>query len=237
MRIGARELAIGGGLVLGAIVLRPRRRARRARGSSSPKRPSASQEENRIKLWAQLHAIPDRLMTEDQRRFLVYVAYGESRWDPLAHNDDATEVAASATAYDRVAARLAGCGRSRSAYVRGSGGRFGRLLPYFATDLSELLPCIDPASIWNGIDDIVSAVHLARVHQDEPSWDGTVGSVRAGWRTPGDLRPSAERLAKMRQTAVRAGLDAGFIDRQLDRFTTDLAGIRAALLEHAQVVS
>ncbi len=238
MRIGPRELAIGGGaLVLGAVALRSRpararRRSTKGGGSSAP---PTSEEATafRAQLWAQLQQIPDYLIDDDQRRFALYVGYGESRWNPRAHNDSASEVAASVTAYNRIAGRFAGCNIPRARYVRGSGGRFGRLLPYFCSDLREVVPCADPDLIFDGVHDIVSLVKLAGDLQDNPTWQGTVGSLRAGWKTPGNLRPSAARLAKMRKSAVKAGLEASFIDQKIARFTKNLDAIRNALLATA----
>ena len=79
------------------------------------------------KLYAQLEALP--MLDEDQRLFLMLVAHGESRYHPRAHNDSESERDASAKAYDRIAARFSGCGRTREQYAIGSVGRFQRLAP------------------------------------------------------------------------------------------------------------
>lgn len=188
---------------------------------------------NKKHLYAQLLALP--MLTEDQRLFLIYLAQGESRYNPLAFNDDPGERDAALEAFDNNASKFASCGYTREQLGRGSGGRFGRLLPYFVLDLKSVVPCIDPAAINDGIHDIVSAIHLARVFQDRDDWDGTVGSLRAGWRTPGDLSPSEDRLAKMRETAIDAGLGAEFISRKLTKFTDDLRGVLDTLIATAQV--
>ncbi len=213
MRFGPRELAIGGGaLVLGAIALRPRRaRAKRkAKGGSTKPPTTAEQARNRELLVAQLQALP--MLTAAQRNFFVYVAYGESRYSPLAFNASTSEAKAAAEAFDHNASRLRECGYTRKQLGRGSGGRFGRLLPYFVLDLQDVAPCIAPGAINDGVHDLASAIKNAWVLQQKDGWNGTVGSLRAGWATPGDLSPAPERLAKMRNTADAAGIGAAFID-------------------------
>ena len=135
-------------------------------------------------LYAQLESLSQ--LTEDQRLFLMLVAYGETggTWKTTAHNDTASEVAASAKAYDRIADEVAACGRPKSAYVIGSGGRFQRLVPYFVHDLRTLVPCIDPQAVFDGVHDIVSAVANAHALTTRyPSWNGKVSGLRGGWGT------------------------------------------------------
>lgn len=185
-------------------------------------------------LYDQLLALP--MLEEEHRLFLIYVARGESRYDPHSFNDDPGEAKAAGEAYDNNAERFANCPYPRSAYVNGSGGRFGRLQPYFALDLEDLEPCINPAAINDGLHDIVSAISLAVWIQNQPGWKGTVGSLRAGWATPYNLNPTADRLAKMRKTAAAAGVGASFIDRKIKPFPSDLGAVLAALRNHAKVV-
>lgn len=206
--------------------------------SSTPtNKPTGSASANKVRLYAQLEALP--MLDEDQRLFLIYLAQGESRYNQLAFNDSESEAAAAREAYDKNVEKFAACGYTRAQLGRGSGGRFGRLLPYFVLDLRDYVPCIAPSAINDGIHDIASAIHLARVHQDNPQWDGTVGSLRAGWATPGDLHPTEDRLAKMRATATDAGLGPEFISRRLNKFPSDLGAVLAALqaFDAEQVVS
>jgi len=211
-------------------VLLGRARAANSGSGSAPGQGTSkgSQLANKKLLYAQLQAIPQ--LDEGQRLCLIYVAQGESRYNPMAFNDSKGEAHAAGEAYDKHAGEFAACGFSRAELARGSGGRFGRLLPYFVRDVAGVLPCIDPKAINDGYTDILSAIRLARVHQDNPQWDGTVGSLRAGWATPGDLHPTEDRLAKMRKTATDAGLGPEFISRKLKPFTRDLPSVLAALI-------
>lgn len=161
----------------------------------------------KVRLWKQLEALP---LDANQRLFLMLVAKGESNFVPSAFNDSAGEAAAAGRAYDRIADRLAACGRPRSAYATGSGGRFGRLVPYFANDLRTLVPCINPTSIGDGVHDLMSAIINARALQQYSSWRGTAGSLRAGWATPGWMdAPPPDKLAKWQRHAVEEDLDKG----------------------------
>lgn len=180
------------------------------------------------RLYAQLESLP--MLDEDQRLFLMLVAYGESGFSPTAHNKSGGEVSASERAFDRIADRFAACGRPKSAYTIGSGGRFGRLVPYFCNDLRSVVPCIDPQSIFDGVHDIASAIATAHALQGYASWQGTVVSLRAGWATPGWMdAPPASKVEKWTRHANEVGLPAGFVNRSLARFPDDLAAVLHAL--------
>lgn len=180
------------------------------------------------RLYAQLESLP--MLDEDQRLFLMLVAYGESGFSPTAHNDSQGEVEASERAYDRIRSHFASCPFSRNQYAIGSGGRFGRLVPYFCNDLRSIAPCIDPQAIFDGVHDIVSAIATAHALQGYASWQGTVVSLRAGWATPGWMdAPPASKVEKWTRHANEVHLPAGFINRSLERFPSDLAAVLHAL--------
>ncbi len=175
------------------------------------------------RLYAQLRAIAE--LTEDQRLFLMLVAHGESNYHASAFNKSAGEAAAAGKAYDRIAAELGACGRPRAEYVRGSGGRFGRLVPYYVHDLRNVVHCIDPATIGDGLHDIVSAIANAHALQGYASWNGLVSGLRGGWGTIAWLdAPPPDKVAKWRRHATEAhlmgaGVDGGaFLDRPLADF-------------------
>ncbi len=175
-------------------------------------------------LYAQLESLP--MLDEDQRLFLMLVAYGESGFSPTAHNKSSGEVDASQRAYDRIRERFASCPWTREQYAIGSGGRFGRLVPYFCNDLRDVVPCIDPQSIFDGMHDIVSAIATAHALQGYASWQGTVVSLRAGWATPGWMdAPPASKVEKWTRHANEVHLPAGFINKTLARFPSDLAAV------------
>lgn len=190
--------------------------------------PGAGAMTKKQRLYAMLRALPQ--LTEDQRLFLMLVAYGESGYSPNAFNKSAGEAAAAGKAYDRIAATFASCGRSRADYATGSGGLFGRLVPYFCNDLRHVEPCIDPKRINDPVLDIASAIVNAHALQGYHSWQGTVGSLRAGWATPGWMdAPPPAKLAKWRGHAKAVGLSPAFIDTKLDKFPSDIESVIATL--------
>lgn len=222
--------------------------AKAATGNAAPAQPSGGTDTpvpmddpatmtKKQRLYAQLRSLPE--LTEDQRLFLMLVAHGESGYSPTAFNDSAGEADAARRAYERIKDRFASCPWPASVYTTGSGGRFGRLVPYYANDLRGVVPCIDPRSISDGVTDIVSAIANAHALQGYSSWQGNVASLRAGWATPGWMKsPPPEKVEKWRRHAREAGLmgpppaDGGlFVDRTLTRFPgpAALPGILARL--------
>lgn len=194
---------------------------------------------NKQRLYAQLRALPQ--LTEDQRLFLILVAHGESNYNPRAHNDSAGERAASRVAYGRIAAKLDTCGRPRAEFEIGSGGRFGRLIPYFVNDLWGVRQCIDPQEVFGAFWDIPSAIRTCHALQGYASYTGTVGSLRAGFGTPGWMdAPPADKLAKWRRHAnearlMGAGVNGGaFIDRNLTRFPGGTTASLQSIVETLQ---
>lgn len=180
------------------------------------------------RLYAQLESLP--MLDEDQRLFLMLVAYGESGFSPTAHNKSGGEVDASARAYDRIREHFASCPFTRAQYAIGSGGRFGRLVPYYCNDLRDVVPCIDPQTIFDGVHDIASAIATAHALQGYASWQGTVVSLRAGWATPGWMdAPPASKVEKWTRHANEVHLPAGFVNKTLARFPSDLASVLHAL--------
>ena len=180
------------------------------------------------RLYAQLESLP--MLDEDQRLFLMLVAYGESGFSPTAHNKSGGEVSASERAFDRIRERFASCPFTREQYAIGSGGRFGRLVPYFCNDLRDVVPCIDPQAIFDGVHDIASAIATAHALQGYASWQGTVVSLRAGWATPGWMdAPPAAKVEKWTRHANEVGLPAGFVNKTLARFPSDTAAVLHAL--------
>lgn len=191
------------------------------------------------KLYAQLESLP--MLTEDQRLFLMLVAHGESNYNPSAFNDSPKEAAASGRAFDRL--KSSGridptCGYTRANLGTGSGGRFGRLVAYYANDLQGVAPCIKPESIGDGLHDIVSAVATAHALQRYDAWDGTIGDLRAGWATPGYLggKAPATAVARWVKHANEGGFSGVvgsggelFLARKLTPFTGDLRAVLARL--------
>lgn len=201
-------------------------------GTYEPPKPGEAMT-NKQRLYAQLRSLP--MLTEDQRLFLMLVAHGESGYNPKAFNDSAGEASAAGRAFERLRDKLAPCGRPKAAYATGSGGRFGRLVPYFVNDLWSVVPCIEPDAIGDGVHDIVSAVNTAHALQGYDSWQGTVASLRAGWATPGWMdAPPPDKVAKWTKHAdamLNGGRDAGeFMRTKLTRFPGDLRPILDALI-------
>lgn len=206
-------------------------------GSTTPPPSGGS---DKAKLYAQLRKVS--LLTEDQRLFLMLVAYGESRYEPGAKNTSDDALALANAAYDSLVAqdRLdASCGYTRESLTRdGAAGRFGRLVPYYVDDLRDVVPCIKPESINDGLHDIVAAVAQARRLQNYASWNGTIGDLRAGWGRPSWMggNAPAERIARWAGHADDEGFSGvkgsggmAFLARPLTPFTSDLRGVLRSL--------
>lgn len=142
---------------------------------------------NKQKLYAQLRALP--MLTEDQRLAMMLIAKGESNFSPSAWNRTASEVSASATAYQRLLeqGRLdPACAWTRDRLAVGSVGRFQRLGPYFTNDLRDLKPCAAPTiEGLDGVHDLVSALVTAHaVTNNYPDrWNRRVSGLRGAWGT------------------------------------------------------
>lgn len=183
-------------------------------------------------LYAKLESLPQ--LSEDQRLFFMLTAYRESAatWKPTAHNDTASEVAYSAKAFDDddVGPKLIACA-PRERWVIGSGGLFGRLVPYFGLDCLKIFgKCVEPEKIFDADYDIVSACITAAGLQKREAWDKnpTVGVLRTGWGWPAAMgNPPADRIAKYKRDAAKVGLPADFVDRKLDDFPSTPAMLRA----------
>lgn len=164
-------------------------------------------------------------LTSSQRMMLTLIAYGESRFNIAVHNDSPGEVAASVRAYARVRAKLEGCSSPASEYQIGSGGWFGRLVPYFVDDLMGVVPCISPSAIFSDPAAVlVSGVrNCGRLQRyDAYRADPTACRLRAGFlslRAMADVPP--DRAAKYARHARELGFPSSFIASPVDPFPTD----------------
>lgn len=168
-------------------------------------------------------------LTSRQVDFCVLWAYGESRFHVTAHNDSAGEVAASRRAWARVASRFAGCSWPAESYQIGSGGYFGRLVPYFADDMRGVVDCIDPRAVFTDAASVISGIRMFADLQRNPSWtaDPTVTRLRAGGlslRAMADVPP--DRAEKYARHARELGLPAAFVRGTVERFPNDVATLR-----------
>jgi hypothetical protein len=184
---------------------------------------------NKQKLWAQLRSTPE--LTETQRYFMMLTAAGESNFNPKAHNDSESEVQASRNAFKgALATKLRACGFPDGAWTIGSGGRFGRLVPYFGDDWDDLYnECIDPKKLFVSPYDLISALKNARALQEHDAFRAkpTVGTLRLGWYGPGAMKApqDPERLEKYRRKAIEESLPSGIVDAHIENFPS-LAAIR-----------
>lgn len=144
-------------------------------------------------------------VSDDWATFLGAVAHHESRWVISAHNGSASEVSASASAYDRNAEKLSECKHPRSAYVIGSGGWYGFLPANGIVSAFRGTPgiCIDPATIYDPWISTLMAIAYAKNLQGWGSFkrsDRTWLELNRGWSVPGKMdiaRPkSDERFLK-----------------------------------------
>jgi hypothetical protein len=204
-------------------------------GQSMPEDPVAMSR-GRNALAAMLAAAPG--LDQTQRDFLIFVAYGESRWSSGAANKSASEARAAGVAYDRHADFFkAECPEPRVGYVWGSGGWFGMLPANGVWLLRNSLPCWPGSYVFDPAASITAAIAFARALQ---GWEGfkanpTVANLRIGWGNPSAMSKPHDpaKIAKFREHARKAGFDETFILRPVKRFPGNFAAIFAALSEAA----
>lgn len=201
--------------------------------------PNDTTRSNRQQLWDALMLLP---LDDTQRLFLMLTAYGESRYDPRARNDSASEVLASAKASSNnpdIATRAAACGVPEARLRTGSWGRFQRLAPYLSNDAYEIFGqaamCgnADPTASTADFQ-IASALETAGDLQQYNGWKAnpTVGNLRLGWAAPalmGYLSKNKAKLDKYRRHAKEDGLPAGLVERVIAPFPRNVAAMYAML--------
>lgn len=195
--------------------------------TASAKRESKTMTANRQSFDEHLARLP---LTPRQADFMRLWAYGESRFSVTAHNDSDGEVAASRRAWDRVAERFASCTHPAAAYQIGSGGYFGRLVPYFADDMRGVVECVSPDAVFSPAASIISGVRMMGRLQRHDAWqaDPTVTRLRAGGlslRAMADVPP--DRAEKYARHARELGLPASFVRGTVELFPVDDATLRA----------
>lgn len=186
---------------------------------------------NKAVLWNTLVSIPE--LDNTQRYFLILVAERESHYHTSAHNDSAWEVAASVKALENNPDLRSRLERCSGGWGIGSGGYFGRLLPYFGSDMLFIFgdDCshVQPHLVFERRHAIVSALNTARRLQNYPAFQAnpTVGTLRLGWASPGLMKVPQDqsRLRKYREDAARAKLPNGIVGATIRRFPEDLRGI------------
>lgn len=177
-------------------------------------------------LWSMLRSLHQ--LTEDQRLFVMLVAYGETQgtWKSTSHNDTPSEVEASVKAWDaapKLAARLTACKHGgKDAWAIGSGGYGGRLVPYFGQDMLDAkLPC-DPQGVFEPKLSLLSSIITAHKLQQTSGWRKSakmVKNLRAGYYGLGYIRkPPADRVEKYKRHAKAVGMSDTFVDQVLTEF-------------------
>lgn len=164
---------------------------------------------------------------EDQRLFVMLVAYGETggTWKSTAHNDTPSEVEASRDAWDgnpTLAAKIVAKGFTRDQVAIGSGGYGGRLVPYFCDDMLDAKLPVNPRGVFDPNLSIVSTIIACHKLQQWRQWrdgGGTVAALRGGFWWPAKMDDlPADRIAKYRRHAEAVHLPADFVDRELAEF-------------------
>ncbi len=190
----------------------------------------------KTRIWNKLVSIGE--LDNNQRLFLMLWAYGEGGYSPFAHNDSASERAASSQAADNnptLVARAIACGIDDAKLRTGSWGTFQRLAPYVASDAFEIFgqagcPFADPTRLPTNLNlQIAGAIETARDLQGYQGWIAypTAGNLRLGTGSParmGYISDNADRLDKYRKHAAAQGL-GGIVDAQLARFPSNVAAI------------
>lgn len=148
-------------------------------------------------------------------RFLAVVSWRESRWNPAAHNDSATEASRSSDAFAARRNRQPPLEHGPAAAVFGSGGLFGMLAPYFlwtgtaeSKDRAPLLTMHPSAMFDPTISAFAAAVYLQRIVAGyaPAGW----ADVRAGWAAP-KLLTGARGGEKYNEVRARFVADAATI--------------------------
>lgn len=192
--------------------------------------------QRKVALYAKLGLLKPDFIDEDQRLFVMLVAYGESRYNPKAHNDSPGEVAASRDAWDSnptLAAKIMARGFTRDQVAIGSGGYGGRLVPYFCDDMLDAKLPVNPRGVFDADLSIVSTIIASHKLQQWRQWRDagrTVKALRGGFWWPARMDNLPEdRLEKYEDHADHEKFGEGFVDRVLNEFPGPSRG--AAMLE------
>lgn len=193
---------------------------------------------DKVRIWRKLEWIND--LTDVQRYFLMLTAYGEGKYHPGAHNDSASERAASIKALSNnptTAAHAQACGIDLDKLKTGSWTTFQLLAPYVtrtAFDIFGGAACqfADPTRAPQNLNlQIAIAIEWARHLQDKyPGFQArpTVGNLRLGWAAPawmGYEHEHQDRIDKYKAAAVHEKFPDGLIDMTITRFPTNTAQI------------
>lgn len=171
-------------------------------------------------------------MTEEQIRFLVFVARNESKFHPDVGRgdpalrppglrefyDDKSESLAAKAAYERNAAVFADCGHDPSDYYFGSGGLFAFLPTYPLYHLRKTpLRCASPYEVFDPAFSMTAAYSFARGITQHPAFDGTVLELRVGWgslKRMQDPAAYAGRIPLYTKQLRQLGIDEGWLKAQ-----------------------
>lgn len=188
--------------------------------------PSVNGGSKKALLWRMLEALPE--LNDAQRKFIMLVAYGETggSFRSTAHNDTASEVAASVAAWDNnpsLATKLVNCGHGgKAAWAIGSGGYGGRLGPYFGNDMLRGGLTCSPSLLFEPKHSLLSSLITAWALQQQNQWKAsakTAKNLRAGYYGLAYMRnPPADRIAKYRKHSAAVGFSPDFVDQVIPTF-------------------
>ena len=218
------------GLAAGAVVLAA------SRSTQAAPRPSSLDAEGASQVAAVRGLAAEVGLPDAWGDFFALVAWRESKGNPNAINDSASEAEAATTAYERNRGRYASWGHPDSAYTFGSGGWFGILPANGLAQLGEAFECLPPASVFQPREALAMAVGFARglmrwkKFQRVPTWL----NLRAMWGWPakgGD----PQRLAAVRRKFTNDAADVGLPAAWLDQRPSPLPMTGAEVLHRLQV--
>jgi len=175
-------------------------------------------------------------LTDEQIRFLVFVARNESQFNTLAGRgdpdlqppgltyfaDDTSESRAAKRAFDRNRHIFEDCGHDESAYYFGSGGLFAFLPVYPLYHFRKTpLRCAHPYEVFDPAFAIAAAYSFARGISQHPYFDGTVVELRAGWGGLGKMKDAnayAGKLTRWRKQLRQLGIDERWLFAKAPQF-------------------
>lgn len=151
---------------------------------------------------------------EGSARIFSVVSWGESRWQPTAHNKDAVEVSGSKRAIKNRASKNPKLKYESEAAEFGSGGLFGALAPYFlwtgAPEIGNKAPLLEAHPELMFIPRyaaFAAVVYLKRLLRGYKITDHL--DIKVGWASPDILRKKTGKYTDIREKFLKHSITVG----------------------------